>query len=82
VTVKLAGALGAAVLLGALGWAVYRRLDDRRVPWWIRGVQESCEAVDGALVHGRTDLWDDETRAALGELIAAARRQLEAEGRG
>jgi hypothetical protein len=82
---RVALTLAAVAGLGALGWVLHRRLrwlEDRQLPWRTQRLEETCGWIDDALVHGRTDLWTPEFREAMGELIAAAKRQMEAETRG
>jgi hypothetical protein len=73
--VRLAGAVLGALAVGIAGYLALRRRERS-------GFEETCGVIDGALVHGRTDLWTPEFREAMGELIASARRRMEEEHHG
>jgi hypothetical protein len=73
--VKLLGAALGAVAAGIVGYLALRRRERSEF-------EQTCGVIEGSLVHGRPDLWTPEFREAMGELIRAAKRQMEAEGRG
>jgi hypothetical protein len=73
--VRLAGALGAAALLIVAGWLVLRHRERSEF-------DRTLVSVESALAHGLPEVWSPELGAAMGQLIAAARRHLEDEQRG